>query len=208
MDETIQQRLQPYFEIIQGMGIDLSNYRQVEDLLSAIRYTEARYAEPRSREPELAEKLGIPLTTIQRLKGTRFVAAASRVVLAEFLTDNARSDARQLMFAIYQKYIPVALENVARIASCQMPDGVPKPSYKDQVAAFRELVNNPMANAWLTNAFIGEAPVLDEDEYLGMRAKLLEHRAVLQLDSGADTIEGEITGAVLSANTQSETRSA
>jgi hypothetical protein len=181
----ILEGLKPYFDMIEAHGISIDNPRQMEDLLCAIRYTECRYSEPHLREEEICARIGAKQAMIGRLKGTKYIAAASRIVLAQFLTDEARRDARQLMFSIYQQYIPLALENVARIAACQMPDGVPKPAYKEQVSAFREFANNPMAQAWLTNTFIGETPIADEDEYLQIREKLLQKSNVLKLDAPA-----------------------
>ena len=185
------EKLKPYFDMIESHGIKLSDVQDMRDLMLAIKYTECRYSEPLLHDDDIAEKIGAKMATIARIKYSRYITAASRIVLAEFLTDETRHDARQQMFSIYQKYIPLALENVARIAACQMPDGVPKPAYKDQVAAFREFANNPMAQAWLTNTFIGEMPSSDEEEYLQIRNKLLRQKEVLKLD-GPGIVEGEI----------------
>lgn len=180
-----------YADVAQEMGIDIGNPRQVEDLISAIRYCELKYSPKKMSDDEICNEIGVSINTLARLKGTVYIQAASRIVMSEFANDAARADVRYRMFAVYQQRLVDALENIALIASGQPGRGAKKvASYRDQVSAFIALTENPIAKAYLSNTFLGESVELDEERYLEMRSKLLTKSQVLNLDTDT-VIEGE-----------------
>lgn len=189
------QRPTNYLKFAESLGVDTDNPRQVEDLIACINYVSVKFTDRRLRDTDIVDQIGITYDQLLRLKVTNTYKIASRLVLAEFMTNKARSDVRNEMFQILQSYMPSALMNISRIAAGEprmSDDGkMVRPHYRDQVAAYTALINSPMANAWLANTFVGESTKPEELAHLDMRAKLLEDLHIPDLDT-QDVVEAEV----------------
>jgi hypothetical protein len=183
-----------YLKQAESLGIDTGNPRQVEDLLACIRYCNIRFADRRLRDVDIADQIGLSIDQLLRLKATNTIKIATQIVLAEFMDDDARNDVRYRIFKSLQENMPLALANIAKIATGEprLSDNgkMVRPHFRDQVAAFAVLSNNPMANAWLTNTFLGESTGSEEQTHLQMRDKLMQQKHV-NLDT-LDVIEGQV----------------
>ncbi len=189
------QRPTNYLKFAESLGVDTDNPRQVEDLIACINYVSVKFTDRRLRDTDIVDQIGITYDQLLRLKVTNTYKIASRLVLAEFMTNKARSDVRNEMFQILQSYMPSALMNISRIAAGEprmSDDGkMVRPHYRDQVAVYTALINSPMANAWLANTFVGESTKPEELAHLDMRAKLLEDLHIPDLDT-QDVVEAEV----------------
>lgn len=185
-----------YLSVAADLGLDMSDDRKVRDFIQIIRFQDAKLKSPgksKKSDMEICAELGIPDGLIAVQRKSEIWRIATQVVLAEFLTDSAREDMRNTLFSIYQEGIPLAMLNVMQIAQGRVVDEEGKlvtrqPSYTAQVQAFTAIIANPMAEAWLSNTFMGEQSPRDEEEHIKLRDGL-KRTASLQLDA---PIEGEV----------------
>lgn len=176
-----------YLELAESLGVDTSNPRQVEDLIACINYFSVKFADRRLLDADIADQIGVSYDQLLRLNATNISKIASRLMLAEFMTNKARTDVRNEMFHILQTAMPSALLNITKIASgeARLSDEgkLVRPHFRDQIAAYAALVNSPLANAWLSNTFVSESTGSEEHAHLEMRTRLLQTGRIPNLDT-------------------------
>jgi hypothetical protein len=185
-----------YLELAAKLGLDTTDEHKVHGFITMLRWVDAKLKDPRvdrrvkGGKQALAEELGIPYQTIAIYEKSDVHRIATQVALAEFMTNESRTDMRNRLFGLYQNWFPQALENTLRIAAGRVlgANGQPaerQPAYTAQVQAFQAISANPLAEAWLNNTFLGEQEIKDEEEHVQLR-EALKQKPSLQLDGPVD----------------------
>ena len=172
------------------MGYDPTDIRDVENLVTAMRYTELRLSDRRITDPEICSQINITVNMLAELKRTEAMRVVTQMMLTEFWNEQSRKDIRARIFRSLHEGIPDTLDNVIKIAAGRPigKDDAGKNIHaqvRDQVAAATLLLNNPMADAWLKTTFVGEAI---SEEATPLDQAMLEQTRVLNLD---DVVDGE-----------------
>jgi hypothetical protein len=180
-----------YLELATSFGLDTSDPDKAHAFIQMLRFVDAKMQNPKRKgtggDMALCDELGIPQSLVAVWRNTDMHKIATRVVLAEFMTNESRQDVRNRLFALYQNWFPQALENTLRIAAGRVvgADGqlaAKQPPYTAQVQAFQAISANPLAEAWLSNTFLGDAEKRDEVEHMELR-EALKQKPALQLDA-------------------------
>lgn len=178
------------------LGVNVTDFMDVRNFMLLLKFMEVKIQRPRGASSDLivAEELGVPITLVNEHRNGRLWNVCLQVVLAEFMTNESRTDMRNKLFGLYQTFMPQALENMLRVASAQTLNerGVRsdiQPHPRDQVSAFVAISNNELAKAWLNNTFLGDTGPKDEEEHIAIRDGL-RTTAKLQLDMPT-VVDGE-----------------
>ena len=188
------QQQNQYLEAATNLGYDITSPKSVRNLVTALLYNEIWMFDRTLTDAEICLKIGVTRDQLVELKNSEAHKVASRIMLAEFTNDKARQDVRFKLFHTYQEYMVKALTNIAKIASGEIISKTDegkeiRAGFRDQVAAATLLINNPLANAWLSNTFYGEQQNNDEQAAQAYQNKLLGQSRILNLDEDV-VIEG------------------
>lgn len=177
LDNDIKEKLS-HLRMAESMGLKVTDIYDVRAFMGAMRYTETMLNNPGKTDEEIAGIMGVSRHLVIIWKRKEFVAIASQVVLAQFLSDNSRNDMRTKMFATLARYMPEALENVGRIAAgYKMKDGK-FPGAKAQVDAYNSIAMTPLGQAFVNNLFLGDPGFADEKSHLQLRDGLSNQHSV------------------------------
>lgn len=174
-----------YIAKARDLGIDVSDSNQVRMLIGAMRYCSYKFAPGvRRTESELAGLLGVDENTVLHWKRSGLVRAASQIVLAKILSDEAGSDVRHAMMSTLQAELPAALRNVVRIATGRPADeGGRPPLDRDAVQAFSVLMDTKIVDAYLQLVLTGQITESSDIEAVEKAKSLLDGSEPLRLDS-------------------------
>lgn len=193
-DGMNEQQQNQYLEAATSLGYDITSPKSVRNLITALLYNEIWMFDRTLTDAEICQRIGVTRDQLIDLKNSEAHKVATRIMLAEFTNDKARQDVRYKLFGTYQEYMLKALTNIAKIASGEIISKTDegkeiRAGFRDQVAAATLLINNPLANAWLSNTFYGEQQNNDEEAAQAYQQKLLGQSRVLNLDDDI-VIEG------------------
>lgn len=173
-------------KIAAEMGYDVEDPLSAANLILCIKYNDLKFSDRSLTDAQIAAKLGVNKRLLVELKTSDAIKVGTRIVLAEFLTDEKRQEIRADLFQIYQDNLADVMRHIVEIAKGELPA-----PFRDQVSAAALMLENPLGNAFLVNTFVGETHSLEEAAHLDMRSKLLERGKVLDLD--IDVIDANVS---------------
>ena len=180
----------PYLQKAQTLGVDVSNPSQVNELLAALKWCEARFGLPKGKNTNahIAEYYGVSSEEIASWRQSPLIAVATQIVGEMFMEKLAESDLRNSVMKLFHDDTMIWLKNLSRIAAGEA-DKKGRPVYdKDAIAAFTALQSTKFNEGFVKMLFdTGEGDDAGI-RYLQTQKKTREDSKLIVLDA----IDGEV----------------